>query len=248
MDPEKTQVGGFLLQRSFFDSVPHETDCGRYVAEQLQLNPDEFILLLSASGHGANNHLRFLEALNRNGAATQTVVLCGQSAEAQRRVECWVQDNRARHVRVLPHDADVGRLMRCASAVVTRPGTGTTSEAILSGCPLLLNCLGGLMPQEMITVKYCRKHGLSEVVRRPQDLLRLVKQWAGNPDTLHAIRQRMKAARPAGHPLRILQSVADVATAPFTTDSSVAAPIPVVEAARAGLQTVPASLEMLRPR
>lgn len=248
MPPEKTQVGGFLLHPSFFDPRLDETSRRAYIREQLQLDPDRFILLLTASAQGANNHLSFLETLNRALSNLQVVVLCGRSAETRRRVQHWVRDHRAQHVRVLPRDIDMGQLMQCVSAVVTRPGTGTTSEAILSGCPLLFNCLGGLMPQELITVKFCRKRGLSELIHRPQDLSRLVRQWAGNPEMLRAIRQRMRAVRPAGHPLEILESVTAVAAAPFTTDSTVAAPIPVVEAARAGLQTVPASLEMLHPR
>lgn len=248
MPPEKTQAGGFLLHPSFFDPRLDEASQREYVHEQLQLNPDEFILLLTASSRGANNHLRFLEALHRDHPGIQVVVLCGRSELTRQRIEHWARDHRTQRVRVLPHDTDIGRLMQCVSAVVTRPGTGTTSEAILSQCPLLFNCLGGLMPQELITVKFCRKNGLSEMIRRPQDLSRLVRQWAGNPEPLQAMRQRMKAVRPTGHPLEILQSVAAVAAAPFTTDSTVAAPIPVVETARAELQTVPASFEMLRPQ
>ena len=64
--------------------------------------------------------------------------------------------------------------MRSVSAIVARPGTGTTSEAIVSGCPLLLNCVGGIMPQERITVKFCREHGVAQLVRSPEELARMM--------------------------------------------------------------------------
>ena len=51
-----------------------------FVRAQLQLDPDEFILLLSASSRGAHNHVRFLEALQRHRVDVQVVLLCAAVA------------------------------------------------------------------------------------------------------------------------------------------------------------------------
>ncbi|MBI5394778.1 MAG: UDP-N-acetylglucosamine--LPS N-acetylglucosamine transferase [Verrucomicrobia bacterium] len=205
MAPEKTLVGGFVTRRSFYEPAPNAGERDAFIRGQLQLDPRKFILLLMASGRGAQNHVRLLEALKRARVDTQVVALCGDSPHAASAVAAWAQANPSLLVRVLPHDTDVGRLMRCVSAVVARPGAGVCSEAIVSHCSLLINSLGGLMPQELINVKFCRKHGLGEIIRRPDDLARRVARWKENAELPAGIRQRMAAACPPGGPREILR-------------------------------------------
>ncbi|HWF17707.1 MAG TPA: UDP-N-acetylglucosamine--LPS N-acetylglucosamine transferase [Verrucomicrobiae bacterium] len=211
MPTDKNCVGGFLLRPEFYDLAPDDAKRRDHIRNQLGFNPDEFILLLSASSRGANNHIIFLEAMRGGNLDVQTVVLCGKSVETEARIANWQKQNPKSRVRILPHDTNVAMLLRSVSAVVARPGTGATSEAILSQCPLLLNCLGGAMPQECITVKFCRKHQLAETIQRPADLARLVSTWTKNPEICAGVRQRMLAACPPGHPRDILRRVAGLA-------------------------------------
>jgi len=235
MPPEKTQVGGFLLRRCFYDDPTDEAGRAAFVREQLQLDPREFILLLSASSRGVHNHVRFLKALKRRGVDVQVVLLCGKSPVAEREVSAWAKANPAARVRLLPHNTNIGNLMRSVSAIVARPGTGTTSEAIVSGCPLLLNCLGGVMPQERITVKFCREHRVAQLIRSPDELAEVVARWRERPELPETIRQAMKQACPPMHPRDILRTIAAIHV---RADSIAAGPIPVIEAARAAQPAV----------
>jgi processive 1,2-diacylglycerol beta-glucosyltransferase len=210
MPKDKTYMGGFLLRPEFYEPAPGDAARRDYVRNQLKFNPDEFTLLLSASSRGANNHLVFLEAMQREGLDVQTVLLCGKSAESEARVANWLAQHSNMRVRILPHDTNIALLLRSVSAVVARPGTGATSEAILCQCPLLLNCLGGVMPQEWITVKFCRKHEVAETIRRADDLVRTLSAWMKNPEICAEIRKRMAAASPPGHPKEILRRVVQV--------------------------------------
>ncbi len=151
MAKEKTRVGGFLLRPPFYEPAPAPAAREAYIREELGFKPDEFILLLSASSRGANNHLAFLEALKRRQLDLQVVVLCGKSAEAEARVRGWMVENPRARVRLLPHNTNVAKLLRCVSAMVARPGTGATSEAIISECPHCSpNCTGA---------DHCRRNG-----------------------------------------------------------------------------------------
>jgi processive 1,2-diacylglycerol beta-glucosyltransferase len=244
MAPEKTHTGGFLLRRPFYDPLPDEAARRAYVRDHLRLDPDEFILLLSASSRGAHNHVRFLEALKRHHRDVAVVLLCGKSPQAREEVEAWMQANPQARVRVLAHNTNVARLMRSVSAIVARPGTGTISEAIVSGCPLLLNCLGGVMPQEYITVKFCRRHAIAEEVYNPDSLVRLVSRWKRLPELPAAIRRAMKQACPPSHPREIVRTIAALAV---TAQSSAATAIPVIEAARAALPAAPDAPEKILP-
>ena len=198
MPREKTKLGGFLLRPQFYEDPPNES----------KFEPEKFILLLSASSRGANNHIDFLNALRRARIDVQIIVLCGKSRSARETVSRWIEANSEMDVRVFPSDTNMAILLRSVSAVVVRPGTGATSEAITSRCPLLLNCLGGIMPQEWITVKFCRKHGLAETVHRPKDLVEIVTRWSKDQREREAIRERMDRACPRATPREILSMVA----------------------------------------
>jgi processive 1,2-diacylglycerol beta-glucosyltransferase len=238
MAPERTQVGGFLLRRFFYD--PTEDDAGRaaFIREKLRLDPAEFILLLNASSRGAHNHVRFLEALRRRGVDAQVVLLCGKSPIAECEVSEWAKANPSARIRLLPHNTNVGQLMRSVSAIVARPGTGTTSEAIVSGCPLLLNSLGGIMPQERITVKFCRDHGVAQLVRSPEELAGIVTEWRKRPELPAAIRRAMQRTCPPLRPSDIVRMIAGLGV---RADSISEGRIPVLEAARAARPAVPAA-------
>lgn len=198
MPKEKTKVGGFLLRPEFYEPP-------------IDKRTSDFVLLLSASSRGANNHIAFLEALRRNHIDIEIRVLCGKSAGTQKRIAKWVEQNAPPRVEIVPSDANIAALLQNVSAVVARPGVGTTCEAIMAGCPLLLNCLGGVMPQEGITVKFCRKHRLAHTLHSPDDLARIVSLWKSNASEAETIRCNMQTVRPKSHPREIVASVAALA-------------------------------------
>ena len=207
MAPEKTHVGGFLLRRMFYDPPPSPAERETFYRDVLQLDPNEFTLLLSASSRGAHNHIHFLNEFHRRGLDVQVVLLCGKSQIAERDVAGWATAHPRARVRMLPCNSNVGQIMRCVSAVVARPGTGTTSEAISSSCPLLLNGLGGVMPQEHITVKFCLQRGVGRLIRNPSQLTDIVSHWKDNPELPEQFRQAMLVACPQTHPRDILRTV-----------------------------------------
>jgi processive 1,2-diacylglycerol beta-glucosyltransferase len=212
MPAERTWRGDFLLDPSFWAPRDAEVEAG-FVREELKLEPGRFTLLLSTGGNSAQNHLALLDALVAGGALpgpAQVVALCGNDKRAVEEVTAWGARHPELPVRALPRVKSLAQLMRVASVVVTRPGTGTTSEAILSGAPLLFNTLGGIMPQEMITVKYCRERGFGRVLRGPGDLAAAVRGWLAEPGTLAAERARVAAARPTRTPADILRRLEEL--------------------------------------
>jgi processive 1,2-diacylglycerol beta-glucosyltransferase len=203
MPKEKTKIGGFLLRPEFYEA-PREGERPRKPSK-------EFTLLLSASSRGANNHIAFLEALKEEGIDGDVKILCGKSTATQEQVTRWSEQNKTLHVQIVPSDTNIAALLRSVSAVVARPGVGTTCEAIMAGCPLLLNCLGGTMPQERITVKFCREHRLAQTIHSANDLARVVSIWMKDRSPTEMIRRNMEAVRPKSDPREIVTSVAALA-------------------------------------
>jgi hypothetical protein len=68
------------------------------------------------------------------------------------------------------------------------------------------------MPQEWITVKFCRHHGWAkEVAYSPRGLARLVGQMLDEPGRINTIRSQMSAVRSCLHPSGILQKTLEMA-------------------------------------
>jgi len=210
MPKERSKVGGFLLHPSFYAADdPVETT-------MFWRDPARFTVILSTGANSANNHDRFLRALRRIGRPLQVVALCGTSEPTRLRVESMrkqLHDDGVT-VRALPKTDKMALLMRRASAIVARPGSGTANEAIQSGCPLIFNRHGALMPQEMITEHYGATYGLSESINGGRSLTSLLRTWIDRPAVPRMIRERMLAIRPRQHPTDILALLENAAARP----------------------------------
>jgi processive 1,2-diacylglycerol beta-glucosyltransferase len=210
---ERIFLGGFLLHPAFW--APHDAAAEeKFLHEELGLEPGRFTLLLSTGANSAQNHLALLDALVASGplpAPAQVVALCGSNNRLIDDLRAWAKRHPELPVRPLPHMPHLAQLMRVTSAVVARPGTGTTTEAILSGVPILFNTLGGIMPQEIITVKFCREHGFGQVLRRPADFAATIRTWLADPAAHAAERARVLAARPDRTPADIIRRLGELA-------------------------------------
>jgi processive 1,2-diacylglycerol beta-glucosyltransferase len=204
MAPEKSWTGGFMLNPDFWTEPAAPDARAAFIRDELGLDPARFTLLLGTGANGANNHPALLRAFARAKVRPQILALCGQNAAARTRVEAWAREHPEIPVRTLGYQSQMRRVMECADALFARPGTGTTSEALQCGLPVLFNGIGGVMPQEIITVRYCRRFFEASVAHSAGALPALVGAWMHDPARLARAREGVAAARPGGHPLEVL--------------------------------------------
>ncbi len=178
MPTERITVGGFLLQPSFYErSAESVADLRMRLWGDCQGRP---VLLLGTGANGANQHKRVLAALADTGVALVVVALCGRN-EATRREILRCRDQWS-GLRVIPlaYREDMADILRSVDLAFIRPGTGTTSECVRSVCPILFNGLGGVMPQERITVRFLKHCGYPvELARSPRECARRVQRMLG---------------------------------------------------------------------
>lgn len=205
MPAARCVCGGFLLNPVFWEPPLDAQERERFIVETLHLNPAEFVLLLSTGANGANNHLGFLEALRRAGLRPQVVALCGDDLQAYEAVDRWGSRHQEFPVRALRKTDRMRVLMESASAIVARPGTGTTSEAIQTGCPILFNGAGGVMPQEAITLRFAKAHGFCHRIGRAADLPEVLRPWLMERARLQEVRARLRMACPQLSPEGIVR-------------------------------------------
>ena len=204
MPAERTLLGGFVLRPDFYRPPMDGEERSAFLRGSFGLDPERPVLLLATGAAGANNHLALLDALDRAGLGVQVLALCAHRAPLLSRLRRWRPRRSALSLTALPYTREMPRLLRAADALVSRGGSCTTSEAIRSGCPLIVNALGGVMPQEGVTLRYLERFGLGRRVGRARDLPAAV---AGLLDAGEAERERarMARARPPGEPRRVLE-------------------------------------------
>ena len=90
MPAERTQVGGFLLNPSFYRKALSATERATLL-QGMGLDPEKFTLLLSTGEHGAHNHLALLEAIHARQPRKdlQIIALCGRDSRSLEAVRAW---------------------------------------------------------------------------------------------------------------------------------------------------------------
>ena len=208
MPEDRNHCAGFLLRPHFYDAPLSLDQKIRCMAEELQLSLDTYTLILGTGANSANNHIAFLNALeNSDLPKIQIIVLCGKSKELFEQIKKYTQTHSKHTILPLPFLENPSRIFQSADALVCRPGTGLTSEAILSGIPIIHNTLGGTMPQEAITLAYCNRYNLSQTIKRASQLPEVVKGHLSNPSALVETRSRLNQARPESTPVELIQNL-----------------------------------------
>ena len=203
--------GGFLLRPPFYVADAELEAAADAKAAKLSLDRGAFTVILSSGLAGANNHLAILRTLAASGQKLQVIALCSRNQTVRREIEAFAAAHPALTVRALDHTEKIPALLRLASVVVARPGTGATSEAILLGTPLIHNGIGGVMPQELITVQYCREHACARFGATPREIAREILELHAHPEKLAQLKTNLRSARPPGHPEQIVRWIAQPA-------------------------------------
>lgn len=205
MPENKAWLGGFLLRPSFYDDGVDSAQVRDFVERELNLDAGKFILLLATGAVGANNHRSILRQLEARGKGVQVVALCGRRASTHDALERWGARAKAVRLRCLRYREDMPLILRSVTAVVARPGTGTVSEAIQCGCPVILNGIGGIMPQESVTVRFALRHGIASSIRSAREIGELLDTWDRHPGELERIKRAMEHVRPSLGPRDIIE-------------------------------------------
>ena len=192
VEPQKVLLAGHWAPPAFYASKLSAPEKER-ILDNMGMDPQRFTLLLSTGGAGAQNHLPILKTLLPLQNRLQVIVLCGRNATAKRQVEEWAKCHALFCVTALAFTEEMPLLLQIASVVVARAGATTAGEALLSGCPIIFNALGGMMPQEMPTWHYFKNRRVGVVAYRPAKIVTILRHWLDSPAEYLDLRERLKS-------------------------------------------------------
>jgi processive 1,2-diacylglycerol beta-glucosyltransferase len=177
MPRERTRVRGYLMRpRQNLEALSGAAR-RTFRQQELELEPDLFTVFLATGGNGANNHLELLERLLPQAGRLQVVVVCGRNREAYNEVVHWRAEHPQLGCYVDGFSEEMHLLMQASDVIVTRGGTTTCAKALHFRCPIIFNALGGIMPQEELTVKFFRNGGGAELIHNADELTAILRRW-----------------------------------------------------------------------
>ena len=210
MPPERTRVRGYLMQPRAYLEVLNEQTRRTYRELHLELLPDRFTLFLATGGNGANNHLELLPLLLPLAAKLQVIVICGRNRDAFNEVVHWRAEHPELECYVDGFSEEVHLLMQASDAILTRGGTTTCAKALHFRCPIIFNALGGIMPQEELTVKFFRNGCGTQQVANAREFGELITRWMTAPDDYAQFRKKFLDLRYEENPTVLIEELVDL--------------------------------------
>ena len=167
--------------------------------KELGLSSERFTVLMAAGAVGANNHIRLLNVLVKT-PGTQAIAFCGKSQHARARILKWKAKHPDFPLFVEGYSQRVHELLQASDCVISRGGANTTAEALYHECPILFNRLGGVMPQERLTLNYFLNHGAARQFSTVSEFAQTVREMMTQPSISTCIRANLHALRRDDHP------------------------------------------------
>jgi len=215
---ERTRVRGHLMQpRQHLEVLKAEARTA-FIEEKLELRSDLFTVFLATGGNGANNHLELLPRLLPFADRLQAIVICGRNREAYNQLVHWRAEHPEFNCYVDGFSEEVHLLMQVSDAIVTRGGTTTCAKALHFRCPIIFNVIGGIMPQEELTVKFFRNGDGAELIGNAADFERVIGSWMENRRNYDRLRANFLKLRYEEDPTLVVRELVDLAQEASGTD------------------------------
>ena len=218
MPRERTRVRGHLMQPRHHTEVLKAEARTAFIEETLELRSDLFTVFLATGGNGANNHLDLLPKLLPHAGRVQAIVICGRNREAYNQLVHWRVEHPEFNCFVDGFSDEVHLLMQVSDAIVTRGGTTTCAKALHFRCPIIFNAIGGVMPQEELTVKYFRNGEGAELIANANDFGRIIDAWMANRRSYDRLRANFLKLRYDEDSLLVVKELVDLAQQASGTD------------------------------
>jgi processive 1,2-diacylglycerol beta-glucosyltransferase len=211
MPAARTRVRGYLMNPRAYLEVLDATARAAYREQVLELSPDRFTVFLATGGNGANNHLELLPKLLPYADRVQAIIICGNNREAYNQLVHWRAEHPQLQCFLDGFSLDVHLLMQASDVIVTRGGTTTCAKALNFRCPIIFNAIGGIMPQEELTVKFFRRGAGVELISHASDFGHIIKDWMSDRSRYEQLRENFLKLRYEENPIVLIAELVDLA-------------------------------------
>ena len=147
MPSSKCLVAGPLLRKPFY--IQDGSFDRLNILSKYGLQPNLPVYLLGTGANGVNHHPAIIKRLMKAQKKCQVIALCGSNDKTLLELRKIPPSDYLDVVALSQVGAtEMVSLLRAVDLMIARPGAGLTTEAIVTGCPMIFDLTGGGMPQE----------------------------------------------------------------------------------------------------
>lgn len=171
VSPERIKITGMPVHPKF-----HEVDesDARRAREAFGLDPEKFTVFVNAGWVGGGNIPAIFRELVRGELDVQAIFLAGRNEDLRLRAEELAQQAKF-PVKVIGYSEEIEKLMQSANVMISKLGGLTTFEALACRLPIIADATTPPMPQEAGTVNLISRKGAGILLRRPKDVVEVVR-------------------------------------------------------------------------
>ncbi len=218
MPRERTRVRGHLMRPRAHLEVLSNGARRAYLEDTLLLSSRLSTVFLATGGNGANNHLELLAEMLPYARHVQAIVICGKNRDSYNEVMHWRSEHPELNCFVDGFSEEVHLLMQVSDAIVTRGGTTTCAKALHFKCPIIFNAIGGIMPQEELTVKFFRNGDAAPTISSADDFAELLEDWMRDRRVYDQLRKNFLGLRYQDTGTIVIKELVDLAQEVSGTD------------------------------
>lgn len=193
------QVSGMMLRPEF----SHPPARPALTRQDLGLSPNRPVALVMFGGNGSGSARLIVAKLAAAFPALQTIVLCGSN------LRLLQQLGHRQGCAAVGFVGNVADYMRLADFFIGKPGPGSLSEAVQTGCPVIVEGNARTMPQERPNLAWVKENRLGIVVRSfRRSLVKAVRRMLSDLPIYQAnLRRNVPANRAVFEVVEILEQV-----------------------------------------
>ena len=181
INSQKIFVTGIPVSEKFLKKYDKEK-----IFKEFGLSPDKQTLLFFAGGEfglGRNSTYMTLKVLIRLFKNLQVIAIAGRNQKMNRKFNKLVKTTKSQdRIKIFEFTDKVPEIMSISSAVITKAGGLTITEALVSGLPIaIINPIPG---QEVENTQYLVDNGVAVWIKKDYSVARALKNLYKNQDIL----------------------------------------------------------------
>ena len=188
MPAEKIKVlGGPAVNPIFSDNTLTKAEARK----KFGLEENVFTVLIMSGGIGLKTIYTFSKQLINSSLPVQLIVCCGRNDKLKQKVDKLAKYSK-KSIKVFGFTDEVDNLMDASDVIVTKPGPGVISEAIVKELPIVLDGLSEIMPQEIGNVEYVLSNGVGKKIGELSKFHNHIASFIYNEEELPTMQANMK--------------------------------------------------------
>ncbi len=178
LPPDRVSVTGLPVHPRFLDpKLPHEKIC-----RKLGVDCRRPLILLAGGGEGLGRVYDIAYAIGQADLDAQLVIITGRNQKLREQLEDidWSLDTK-----ILGFTRDMPDWMTVSSVLITKSGSNTLAEALVSGLPMIL--FETIGEQERYNPQYIEYSGAGAYCAKPAKIVSTLREWLSNPEQLKSL-------------------------------------------------------------